>query len=158
MFISFRILTCVLSWLETVKIQESKMAAKNRVQYHPPPLSLFLWRPKNTSKIKRCHHPNRRVASLYSILFAPTQVHEAPSWSSQPFASGTLHGEIYNRVLALLQVMLVGGEPGETRLSYVLSYTIQSEPVTDMGQDIHLHLPWCIQSVFALIFICTYMY
>jgi hypothetical protein len=36
----------------------------------PSSPSLFLWRPKNTSKIKRRRLPNRRVASLYSILFA----------------------------------------------------------------------------------------
>jgi hypothetical protein len=37
-----------------------------------PPSSpyLFLWRPKNNSKIKRRRRPNPRVASLYSMLFA----------------------------------------------------------------------------------------
>ncbi len=72
MFISFIILKVVVSWLETVKILASKVAAVNGVQYvppSPPPLALFLWRPKNTSKIKRRRCPNIRVSSLYYILF-----------------------------------------------------------------------------------------
>jgi hypothetical protein len=33
-------------------------------------IPLSFCRPKNTSKIRRCRRPNRRVSSLYSILFA----------------------------------------------------------------------------------------
>ncbi len=44
------------------------MAAINRVQYHPPPPLSFCEGPR-ILQIKRRRRPNRRIASLYSILF-----------------------------------------------------------------------------------------
>jgi hypothetical protein len=50
-FISFKILRRVASWVESVKIPASKMAAINRVQYHPPPPISFCGGPRIIQKL-----------------------------------------------------------------------------------------------------------
>ena len=50
-FISFLILKIVVSWVESVKIPASKMAAINRVQYHPPPPISFCEGPRIIQKL-----------------------------------------------------------------------------------------------------------
>jgi hypothetical protein len=74
-----KILKHVASWVESVKIPASKMAAINRVQYHPPPPISFCEGPRIIQKL---------IDVVIQILELPLYI--PPSLNtSAPFTCGT---------------------------------------------------------------------
>ncbi len=72
-FISFKILKLVASWVESVKIPASKMAARNRVQYHPPPPISICEGPRIIQKLKDIVFQIVELPLYISILFGKWQ-------------------------------------------------------------------------------------
>ena len=100
--------------MESVKIPASKMAARNRVQYHPPPPISFCEGPRIIQKLKDVVVQILELPLYISILFG--EMWQCSALSLLSFNLLKIKDDIQKRILTLLSGNFISSYTDKARL------------------------------------------